>query len=180
MITLVYNVRLYRKLLREIVGEGEIVLEIGPHMGKSTLTYVEKAGKVVLVEKSSQPMYNLEVLREKYPNIHIIKGDARSFDTIKAVLRVINHCDVMAVDIGGGRYPDTVFKVWATWSGVFKPRDSVIRNRGLIEFVERVKIRDEMLDVKFEDTGWLSSYGRAMPYKLKKQLEEFRWWVDVK
>jgi len=179
MISIVYNVRVYRNLLKKRIKEGDVVIEIGPHKGKGTMEYAEKVKLGILVDKSSQSEEGLKNLLKNFPNLKYVKGDVRSFETIKKVLLLTKKCDVLALDIGGGRYPDTVFKVWAVWSGIFKPKHSIIRNRGLGEFVQRVKIEDDKLKKNFRNSGWLAKWGRAMPYVLKKQLEEFKFWVKI-
>jgi len=95
-------------------------------------------------------------------------------------MKLSKKCDVLAVDLGGGRYPDTVFKVWAAWSGVFTPRDSIIRNRGIAEFMQRAKIQDESIIRGFKDSGWLAEWGRATPSKIRDQIGEFKFYVNVK
>lgn len=179
MITIAYNVHRYRALLADTVAEGDTVIEIGPHRCASTNLYVEKAGKVVLVDKGLDCADALKSYCEKHENTDYVMGDSRSFKAVKEVLEKTKKCDVFAVDLGGGRFPDTVFKVWATWSGIFSPRDSVIRCRGLAEFVRKAKVCDETLPEQFKDSGWLTEYGRKTPYALKKQLDEFSHWVDV-
>lgn len=179
MISLVYDVKIYRKILEERVNEGSIVIEIGPHVGKSTSCYEKKVKLGILVDKSLESKKGLQQLLKKNKNLKFVMGDARSFKTVKKVMKLTKSCDFLALDVGGGRYPDTVFKIWAIWSGVFKPRDSVIRNRGLAEFVQKLKIEDNSLKRKFKDDGWLSEYGRAIPSELKKQLDEFKFWVDI-
>ena len=32
---------------------------------------------------------------------------------------------------------------------------------------------------EFDDSGWMKTYGRSVPYTLKKQMDEFKFWVDV-
>ncbi len=179
MISLAYEVKEYRKILEKRIEKGDIVIEIGPHVGRSTEKYAEKAKLGILVDKSLQSKKGLMALLDKNKNLKFILGDARKFETIKEVLSLTKGCDFLAVDMGGGRYPDTVFKVWAAWSGVFKPKNSVIRNRGLAEFVQKLKIEDNTLKRKFTDSGWLSEWGRKTPYALKKQLDEFKFWVKV-
>ncbi|MEM4347399.1 MAG: SAM-dependent methyltransferase [Candidatus Altiarchaeota archaeon] len=179
MISIVYDVDIYRKILRERVNEGDIVIEIGPHIGKSTSCYERKVKLGILVDKSIESEKGLQSLLKKNKNLKFIKGDARSFKTVKKVMELTNSCNFLALDVGGGRYPDTVFKIWAIWSGVFKPKNSVIRNRGLAEFVQKLKIEDKSLKRKFRDDGWLSEYGRAIPSALKKQLDEFKFWVNI-
>lgn len=179
MIAAVYSVRKYRELLEGVVRTGNVVIELGPHKGKSTLAYLEKTKLTVVVDKAVQSERAFERLLEEHANLKFVKGDVRGFDSIKEVLRITKNCDVLALDMGGGRYPDTAFKVWATWSGVFKPKHSILRNRGLCEFVSRAKIKDETMQREFKDDGWLSTFGRGTPYALKKQLDEFKHWIDI-
>jgi len=179
MIAVAYNVLKYRTILSKVVREGDTVVEIGPHRGRSTDSYRSKAGGVVLVDKGLDCASALQEYAGRHGNVVFVCGDARGFDTVSLVLQHIKSCDVLAVDLGGGRYPDTVFKVWATWSGVFKPRDSVIRCRGLGEFLRRSEILDDTIPKDFKDSGWLRDYGRAVPSKLREQLDEFKHWIDI-
>jgi hypothetical protein len=179
MISIVYDVKKYRELLGKTVKDGDVVIEIGPHVGKSTLAYVERAKLAVAVDVGEQSVAAFRKLEKEFPQTRFVLGDARSFSSMKDVVKLTERCDVLAVDLGGGRFPDTVFKVWAAWSGVFKPRDSVIRNRGLAEFLQRTKIADDSLKREFSDDGWLSVWGRATPSKLKDQLGEFGFWIKV-
>ncbi len=179
MISIVYDVNKYRELLAETVQKGDVVVEIGPHVGLSTKSYIEKADKTIIVDKGLDCLDDLKNLAESNDKIEFICGDVRGFDSVNLVLHHIQTCDVLAVDMGGGRFPDTVFKVWGTWSGVLKPRDSLIRSRGLIEFVRRARAHDDSIPEDFADNGWLAFYGRGKPYALKKQLDEFKHWVDI-
>lgn len=179
MIVVAYDVRRYREILNGMVEKGNTVIEIGPHIGGGTRLYTSKTNLTIAVDKSVQAEIAIIRLQKKFKNLKFIKGDARDFDTVKQVLKFTNNCDVLAVDMGGGRFPDTVFKVWALWSGVFKPRDSIIRNRGIGEFLQRARVEDKSIEIKFPDDGWLSTWGRATPYRLKKQMEEFRFWIDI-
>ena len=179
MISIVYDVKKYRELLAKTVKEGDVVVEVGPHIGRSTLSYIERAKLAVAVDVGEQSVAAFRKLEKEFPHLRFVSGDARSFATMKEVVKITGRCDVLAVDLGGGRFPDTVFKVWAAWSGVFKPRDSVIRNRGLAEFLQRARIDDDSLKRAFSDDGWLSVWGRATPSKLKDQLGEFGFWIKV-
>lgn len=179
MIAIAYNVERYRRLLDEKIKKGDVVIELGPHLGKGTLYYVGRTELTVVVDKSLQSEEAFRGIRDDHKNLRFVRGDVRSFSTVEEVIEITEGCDILAVDMGGGRYPDTVFKVWATWSGIFEPRNSIIRNRGLAEFIQRAVIQDDSIRREFRDNGWLSEWGRAMPYKLKKQLEEFRFWVDL-
>ncbi|MFH0861826.1 MAG: SAM-dependent methyltransferase [Candidatus Altiarchaeota archaeon] len=179
MISVVYDVVAYRNLLAKTVREADTVVEIGPHVGRSTDTYLAKAGRAILIDKGKDCVKALSEIAEKHDNVVYVCGDARGFDTLSLVRKHAPRCDVLAVDLGGGRFPDTVFKVWATWSGVLQPRHSIIRCSGLAEFIRRAKVQDDTLPKEFADNGWLSEYGRAIPSKMKVQLEEFSHWVDI-
>ncbi|MEA1924420.1 MAG: SAM-dependent methyltransferase [Candidatus Altiarchaeota archaeon] len=179
MIRIAYKKERYRRLLADMVDEGDTVIEVGPHLGKSTRGYVNRAEKVFAVDKSPQAKEAMNELQRECPNLVFVEGDVRSFETVEALMKETGECDLLAVDMGGGRYPDTVFKVWATLSGVFEPKKSLIRNRGLAEFVQRAEVADKSVIKDFHVNGWLSEYGRGIPYKLKKQLDEFRFWVDI-
>jgi hypothetical protein len=179
MISILYDVKKYRKAIENMVTEGMVVIEIGPHTGESTSHYVKKASRTVAIDVSEQSRKAFNKLSESNPNLIFIKGDARRFETVKEALKHTRKCDVLAVDLGGGRFPDTVFKVWAVWSGVFKPKNSIIRNRGLAEFIQRAKVEDESLKKDFSDNGWMSEWGRSVPSKLKDQLGEFSLWIDL-
>ena len=179
MIEIVYEVEEYRSLLGKHVNKGDTVIEIGPHIGKSTTPYIENASLAVAVDIAKQSDDIFMGLTEKYPQLKFVWGDARKFETIEKVLEHTLKCDVLAVDLGGGRFPDTVFKVWAVWSGIFKPKHSIIRNRGLAEFVQRAKVADSSIIHDFGNDGWMSEWGRSVPYKLRKQLEEFTFWIDL-
>jgi len=180
MISVVYDVKLYRSLLAKYVQRGDIVVEIGPHTGISTLGYVQKAGLVVALDKSFESENSFKKLLKEHKNLRFIRDDVRGFKAMKKVLELTPKCDVLAVDLGGGRFSDTVYKVWASWSGVLKPKRSLIRSRALAEFIQRVKIEDNSVKKIFPDDGWLSTWGRATPYALKKQLEEFKHYVDIR
>jgi hypothetical protein len=180
VITVVYDVKAYRSLLSKTVREGDVVVEIGPHVGRSTDAYVGRARLAVLVDKGKDCAGALEEYAGARGNVEFVCGDARGFDTLSLVLKHAPSCDLLAVDLGGGRFPDTVFKVWGTWSGVLKPRDSVIRCRGLAEFLGRAKVADDTLPTKFRDAGWLAEYGRGLPSRMREQLAEFGHWVDLK
>ena len=180
MIAILYVAGRYRDFLDETVPPGSVVIEIGPHVGKSTQRFVERTSRTIAVDIGEQAEKSMEKLSEKHPNLVFIRGDARSFDTVRKVMSITDRCDVLAVDLGGGRYPDTVYKVWAIWSGVFRPKDSVIRNRGLAEFVQTAQVLDDSLKRNFPDEGWMSVWGRTVPSKLKGQLDEFGYWVEPK
>lgn len=178
MISVVYKSQLYRELLDNSVTQGDVVIEIGPHIGSATKRYCARSGLTVAIDKGAQSEAAFQKMQEKNANLFFIRDDARSFDAVKKVLEKTQRCDILAVDMGGGRFADTVFKVWAVWSGVFRPRHSIIRNRSLAEFLQKAKVEDPALLRDFPADGWLSTWGRTVPSRLKDQLGEFSFWVD--
>jgi len=185
VILLVYDRTKYQEVLAETIKPTDTVIEIGPHVGGSTGVIAARAKKVIAVDKSEQAA---AVFKDKpYKNVTFIKGDVRFFETIDKVsavlktddrgLKTADRCDVLAVDMGGGRFPDTLFKVWCVWSGVLKPRDSIIRNNGLAEFIQRTRIEDPGLKTGYPDAGWLSNTGRKTPKQAKEGLEELKNWI---
>ena len=180
MISITYDVNRYREILNDAIKEQDTVIDIGPHIGGYIKNYVSKTKLTVAVDKAVQSENSIKNLENEFKNLNFVRGDVRSFETVKKVLKLTKKCGVLCIDMGGGRYPDTVFKVWAVWSGIFKPSNSIIRNRGLGEFIQRAKIADETIIQDFDDSGWMKTWGRSMPYKLKKQMDEFKFWVDIK
>ncbi|MDD5110984.1 MAG: SAM-dependent methyltransferase [Candidatus Altiarchaeota archaeon] len=179
MISIVYEVGLYRRLLAETVRKGDIVVEIGPHTGLSTLGYAGKAKLVIAIDKSPEAEESFKPICKEHRNVRFLREDVRGFDALAKVVKIAPKCDILAVDIGGGRYSDTVYKVWGSWSGALKPRHSIIRSRTLAEFLQRAEIKDDSVKKKFKDNGWLSEWGRATPYTLRRQLGEFKNYVDI-
>lgn len=179
MISIVYDAKLYHKALASTVKPGDTVIEIGPHIGESTKVIAGIAKKVIAVDKATQAEKAFKA--NKFPNVTFIKGDVRFYETITKVSKLTDSCDVLAMDMGGGRFPDTVFKTWCVWSGIFKPRDSIIRNYGLGEFMARAKVMDPSLDINPPDSGWLSQSSRKNPAELKEGLDELKnWIIDIK
>ena len=108
-------------------------------------------------------------LCNEYKNVEFRKADVRLHETLEYVLKKIKKCDVLSVDLGGGYHPDTTFKVFFIWSSTLKPRDTIIRNRGLLDFIHSSKT-EEMIKSEY---GWLESSGKdGVPPRLK----EFTLW----
>jgi 16S rRNA (adenine1518-N6/adenine1519-N6)-dimethyltransferase len=58
-------------------GHGDTVLEIGPGPGGLTAALVERAGRVVAIEKDADLV---PALRERFPAITVVQGDALELD----------------------------------------------------------------------------------------------------
>ncbi len=167
MIRLVYAIKDYRKLLREIVRPEDDVVELGCHVGNSSkiISKLADKGRVVSLDNSPESVDKMESLMRKYPNLEFLKADVRLHETLEMVFNKMEKCDVLSIDLGGGYHPDTTFKVFFIWSSTLKPRETLIRNRGLIDFVNS--------SVTVEDfkskPGWLESSGNdGIPPRLKE------------
>ena len=113
----------------------------------------------------------MEKIAENYENFTFINDDVRLHDCLEKVARMIDKCDVLSIDLGGGYHPDTAFKVYYIWASTLKPRDTLIRNRGLVDFVNSSKTDEDI----FSDDGWLEScHSQGMP----PQIKEFKLWTD--
>lgn len=174
MIKISYKINKYREQLFETLMDSDTVIELGCHVGKTTEKILRKYEncQVIAMDNSPEAISKMESLESQYSNLTFISGDVRLHDKIKEVLSISTKCDVLSIDLGGGYHPDTVFKVFYIWSSVFKPRDTLIRNRGLIDFCNSAVKSDE--DFK-SDEGYLASYGSE---GIPPQIKEFDLWTS--
>jgi hypothetical protein len=171
MIKIVYDIKIYREALKDMIKADDVVVELGCHVGKSTgiITQLAPKGKIISLDKSPESAKSLEVLQREYPQLEFMKRDVRLHETLEEVVQKIKSCDVLSVDLGGGYHPDTTFKVFFIWSSTLKPRNTIIRNRGLLDFIQSSS-SSEVIKSKM---GWLESSGEdGVPSRLK----ELRLW----
>ena len=114
----------------------------------------------------------MDKLRKEYSNLCFIHGDVRLHDVLSLVFKKTQSCDVLSVDLGGGYHPDTVFKVFYIWSSTFKPKSTIIRNRGLLEFLNSTSKSDESF---YSSEGYLESYKNE---GIPPQIKEFELWTN--
>lgn len=171
MINITYDIKVYRQTLKEIIQEDDVVVELGCHIGNSTRIISELApkGKIIALDKGTESKEKLEELnREVKPPIEFIQSDVRLHETLEEVAQKVDDmggCDVLSVDLGGGYHPDTTFKVFFIWSSTLKPRDTIIRNRGLLDFIHS-SISSEIIRSEY---GSLESCGDdGIPPRLKE------------
>ncbi len=167
MIKIVYDIKVYREVLKDIIKADDVVVELGCHLGNSTRIISKLAfnGKVIALDKSPESPKSMNALREEQSNIEFIQKDVRLHETLEEISTEINKCDVLSVDLGGGYHPDTVFKVFFIWSSTLKPRDTIIRNRGLIDFI----LSSSTNEIIKSQKGWLESSGNdGIPPRLKE------------
>ncbi|MGO9386772.1 MAG: SAM-dependent methyltransferase [Methanobacterium sp.] len=171
MIKIVYDIKVYREVLKDVIKADDIVVELGCHIGNSTriISHLACSGKIIALDKSPESPDCMDALMKEQSNVEFIKRDVRLHETLEEVYSKIKKCDVLSVDLGGGYHPDTTFKVFFIWSSTLKPRDTIIRNRGLIDFIQSSSTYE---NIKSKN-GWLESSGDdGIPSRLK----ELRLW----
>lgn len=173
MIKLSYDMKVYREQLLGIIKPEDIVVELGCHVGKSSEVILDNlaTGRLIGLDNSPEAISKMEKMEEIHDNFKFIAGDVRLHDILEKVAKEVNSCDILSVDLGGGYHPDTVFKVYYIWASTLKPRNTLIRNRGLIDFVNSAKT-DEKID---SNEGWLESCGNQ---GIPPQIKEFSLWTD--
>ena len=166
MIKLSYDIKKYREDLLNLVEPGDMVIELGCHLGGTTKLISGKCN-VIAIDNSPEAV---DVMKEM-DSVEFISGDVRSHDIIASAFEKVQSCDVLAIDLGGGYHPDTVFKVFYIWSSTFKPKHTVIRNRGLLEFVNSTQLSGEEY---FSQNGYLDSYNDS---GIPPLIKEFDLWT---
>ncbi len=182
MIALVRSVDRYRELLGEVVREGDTVVELGCHKGAATRRILSRGPKrVVAVDYGEEAREAMAELEREHEELTFVPGDAREYETLERVLEALGEpsCDVLAVDLGGGMFPDTAFKVYYVWSVTLRPRDAVIRNAGLCEFLLRAELREEVRISEEDGRGYLGELSPpGVPGRIKRRFKEFQRWRE--
>ncbi len=165
MIKLSYDIDDYRGQILELATNGDTIIELGSHVGGTSNLILDNIDcKLIAIDNSPEAVS----IMEKLDKLTFISGDVRLHETLLKVFRITQECDILAIDLGGGYHPDTVFKVFYIWSSTFKPKHTLIRNRGLIEFFN-------MLDNKnFKNEGYLESYHDS---GIPPLIKEFELWT---
>ena len=168
MIKLCYDVNDYRRQIGEVIKDGDTVIELGCHTGNTSRVILENNVKLIAIDNSPEASKEMDRF-----DLTFINADVRLHDTLAEVFKLIQSCDILAIDLGGGYHPDTVFKVFYIWSSTFKPKHTVIRNRGLVEFYN--SISEVSGDYKSQD-GFLDSYKDS---GIPPQIKEFDLWTPM-
>ena len=167
MIKLSYDVKRYRRDILDLVKPDDTVIELGCHTGGTTKLIPESCS-IIAIDNSPEAGDSMKEL----PHVNFINADVRLHDVLAEVFKITQSCDVLAIDLGGGYHPDTVFKVFYIWSSTFKPEHTIIRNRGLLEFFNSAKGSGEYY---VSQEGYLESYHDA---GIPPQIKEFDLWTD--
>ncbi len=168
MIKLCYDVNDYRRQIGDVIKDGDTVIELGCHTGNTSRVILENNVKLIAIDNSPEASKEMDRF-----DLTFINADVRLHDTLSEVFKLIQSCDILAIDLGGGYHPDTVFKVFYIWSSTFKPKHTVIRNRGLVEFYN--SISEVSGDYKSQD-GFLDSYKDS---GIPPQIKEFDLWTPM-
>jgi len=173
MIKISYDINIYRELLKEMLSKNDTVIELGCHVGKSTeiIAEIVKDGKIFSIDNSPEAKDKMNLLCEKYPNLRFFIGDVRLHETLAKIHKLVFNCDVLSIDLGGGYHPDTVFKVYHIWASTLKPKKTIIRNKGLIDFVNSSETQESFKS----NHGWLESCGSE---GIPPQIKEFNLWTE--
>ena len=165
MIKLSYDIKNYRKDLLDLVKSDDTIIELGCHLGGTTRLFPSDC-KIIAVDNSPEAVDEMAKL-----DVDFISGDVRRHEVIGEVFKITQSCDVLAIDLGGGYHPDTVFKVFYIWSSTFKPKHTVIRNRGILEFFNSATGSGE--DIMC-DEGYLETYHDS---GIPPLIKEFDLWT---
>ena len=166
MIKLSYDIKNYRRDLLDLINDGDTIIELGSHVGGTTKLFPDTC-KVIALDNSPEAIEEME----KLDNVKFISGDVRLHEILAEVFKITQSCDVLAIDLGGGYHPDTAFKVFYIWSSTFKPKHTVIRNRGLLEFLNTATGSDEEISA---DEGYLETYHDS---GIPPLIKEFDLWT---
>lgn len=166
MIKLSYDVKKYRRQLLDLTKNGDTVIELGCHVGKTTEVLL-KNYKLKYVACDNSPEAESEMHKL---DVDFINADVRLHETLLEAYKIIQKCDILAIDLGGGYHPDTVFKVFYIWSSTFKPKHTVIRNRGLLEFLNTAECSEEYKSQE----GYLETYYDS---GIPPLIKEFELWT---
>lgn len=168
MIKLSYEVDDYRKQILEVVNDGDNVIELGCHTGNTSRVILKNDVNLIALDNSPEAEIEMSKL-----DLTFINADVRLHETLSEVFQLMQKCDVLAIDLGGGYHPDTVFKVFYIWSSTFKPKHTLIRNRGLVEFFNSVS---EVKGDYISADGFLDSYKDS---GIPPQIKEFDLWTPM-
>lgn len=154
MIHLSYSRKIYQEDMIQHIKLLDNVVELGCHVGTSTkiISRLNQDGTVYAFDNSPESVTAMNNLGIEYRNIEFLKADVRDKNILYNFAKK-HDIDVLCIDLGGGYHPDTVFKVFFLWSSLLKPRDTLIRNRGLVDFINSSTSTENIQSEK----GYLSS-----------------------
>lgn len=174
MLKLSYNIKIYREQLLNLIKEDDVIIELGCHVGGTSKLILNKLneGRLIALDNSPEAIAKMNKLSDKYDNLDFISGDVRLHNIISEVYSKIPKCDILSVDLGGGYHPDTTFKVFYIWASTFKPKHTLIRNKGLVDFKNSAICQEDISS----NLGYLESYNDE---GIPPQIKEFDLWTSA-
>lgn len=166
MIKLSYEIKKYRQDILDLINEDDTVIELGCHIGGTTKLLPETCN-VIAIDNSPEVIDKMKNME----NVKFISGDVRRHEVLAEAFKITQTCDILAIDLGGGYHPDTVFKVFYIYSSTFKPKHTIIRNRGLLEFFNSAECGEDNYVSK---EGYLDSYHDS---GIPPLIKEFDFWT---
>ena len=166
MISISYDRRQYQEDMIRYVESFDNVVELGCHVGSSTkiLSKLCQDATVYAFDNSPESVDAMNNLGIEYNNIIFERVDVRDKQFLYDFVESHEKINVLCIDLGGGYHPDTVFKVFYLWSSLLKPRITLLRNRGLVDFINS-SISSENIR---SNEGYLSSCATdIIPKELK-------------
>ncbi|MCD7781561.1 MAG: class I SAM-dependent methyltransferase [Methanosphaera sp.] len=166
MIHISYDRRKYQEDMIEHIGLLDNVVELGAHVGTSTkiISRLCQDGEVFAFDNSPESRDAFRKLRIDYPNITFRNMDVRDKELLYDFADTCGDISVLCIDLGGGYHPDTVFKVFFLWSSILKPETCLIRNRGLLDFINTALPSENISSTE----GYLSSSANSIIPKNRK------------
>ncbi|RAP53868.1 MAG: SAM-dependent methyltransferase [Methanosphaera sp. rholeuAM130] len=155
MISISYDRRNYQEDMIRYIESFDNVVELGCHVGTSTkiISKLCQDATVYAFDNSPESVEAMDNLGIEYSNIKFKCADVRDKDMLYEFAKSHKDIDVLCIDLGGGYHPDTVFKVFFLWSSILKPRVCLLRNRGLVDFINSSQTGERI----HSDNGFLSS-----------------------
>ena len=84
MINISYDIKEYRKQLFDIVNDGNVIVELGCHVGNTTKLILDKFDnvKIIAIDNSPEAVGKMEKLADDYSNLTFISGDVRRHEIL--------------------------------------------------------------------------------------------------
>lgn len=155
MISISYDRRQYQEDMINNIESSDNVVELGCHVGTSTkiISRLCQDANVYAFDNSPESVDAMNNLGIEYKNVEFMCVDVRNKDILYEFAKAHDEINVLCIDLGGGYHPDTVFKVFYLWSSFLKPKITLIRNKGLADFVNSSKSIENI----YSNEGYLSS-----------------------
>ncbi|MDO5851873.1 MAG: class I SAM-dependent methyltransferase [Methanobacteriaceae archaeon] len=171
MIYVSYNLKQYQKYAYDIIKSKDNVVELGCHIGNTTkqISRLAEDGTVYAYDNSPEAVKPMHKLQKHQQNIIFQKKDVRNPETLNNQLKYKDKINTLCIDLGGGYHPDTVFKVFFIWSSILKPENTILRNNGLLDFIQNTTYTEKTGSQK----GYLETSAKHVTTKSLNELKKY-------